>query len=63
MSASEVKLKKPCQISEVVDLEREREKIRLDAGDQQQILHKWKTTFTLAKLTYLLHGAESFLRS
>jgi len=33
MSASEVKLKKPCQVSEVVDLEREREKIRLDAGD------------------------------
>jgi hypothetical protein len=50
MSASEVKLKKPCQVSEVVDLEREREKIRLDAGDLQQILHKWKTTFTLAKL-------------
>lgn len=50
MSASEVKLKKPCQVSEVVDLEREREKIRLDAGDWQQILYKWKTTVTLSKL-------------
>jgi hypothetical protein len=49
-SASEVKLKKLCLLSEVVGLEREREKNRLDAGDQQQILHKWKTTVTLAKL-------------
>ena len=32
-SASEVELKKPCHVSEVVGLEREREKIRLDAGD------------------------------
>jgi hypothetical protein len=32
-SASEVKLKKPCLVSEVVGLEREREEIRLDAGN------------------------------
>jgi hypothetical protein len=32
-SASEVKLKKRCQVLEVVGLEKERENIRLDADD------------------------------